>query len=360
MQKFICKTDIYTGRGSLAHLNHLVRGKLMIVTDPYFMKNGTAQRLAHLSNAEQVAYFDEVTPDPQVTLAAKGAQAVQSFCPQTVIALGGGSAMDCAKAMVYFSRCPVKLIAVPTTSGSGSEVTDFAILTHQGIKHPLVDEKLVPQVAILDADLLDSLPKSLIADTGFDVLSHALEAAAATGASAITDALARSAFSIALEHLESSFSGNTQVRQLLHEASCMAGMAFSHAGLGLCHALSHCLGGLYHIPHGRLNAILLPVVVEFNASAAAEKYGDVARAAALGGASNTMAVRSLKNTLIRLRKQLGLPATLKDAGVELSKLAADMPSICKAALADACIANNPAAVTEKDIMGILQQVSGRG
>ena len=360
MQKFICAAEIYTGRGSLARLENLVRGKLMIVTDPYFMKNKTAERLAKLSKAEQVAYFDEVTPDPAVTLAARGAQAVQSFQPQTVIALGGGSAMDCAKAMVYFSRCPVKLIAVPTTSGSGSEVTDFAILTHNGVKHPLVDDKLVPNVAILDADLLDGLPKALIADTGFDVLSHALEAAVATGANAITDALAQSGFSIVLAHLEESFGGNTQVRQQVHEASCMAGIAFSQAGLGLCHALSHSLGGLYHIPHGRLNAILLPAVVEFNAQMAAEKYADLARFAGLGGASDTMAVRSLKNTLIRLRKQLGLPASLKDAGVDVGKLSADIPAICKAVLADACIATNPVPVTEKDIVNILQQVSGRG
>lgn len=360
MLKFICAAEIYTGRGSLARLENLVRGKLMIVTDPYFMKNGTAARLAKLSKAEQVAYFDEVTPDPAVTLAARGAQAVQSFQPQTVIALGGGSAMDCAKAMVYFSRCPVKLIAVPTTSGSGSEVTDFAILTHNGVKHPLVDDKLVPNVAILDADLLDGLPKTLIADTGFDVLSHALEAAVATGANAITDALSLGAFAAVLENLEESYSGNTQVRQRVHEASCMAGMAFSQAGLGLCHALSHALGGLYHIPHGRLNAILLPAVVEFNAAAAGSKYAELARVAGLGGASDTMAVRSLKNTLIRLRKQLGLPASLKEAGVDVGKLSADMPSICKAALADACIATNPIAVTEKDVMAVLQQVKSRG
>ena len=360
MQKFICKTEIYTGRGALSHLSQLVRGPLMIVADPYFMKNGTAARLAELSKAKQVAYFDQVTADPSVTLAAQGAQAVQSFAPQTVIALGGGSAMDCAKAMVYFSRCPVRFIAVPTTSGSGSEVTDFAILTHQGIKHPLVDDKLVPQVAILDADLLDGLPKSLVADTGFDVLSHALEAYVATGATAITDALASQAFCLAMEHLELSYMGNTQVRQKLLDASCMAGMAFSQAGLGLCHALSHGLGGLYHIPHGRLNAILLPAVVEFNASAAGKKYAALARAAFGSSAGDTMALRSLKNNLVRLRKQLNLPAFLQDAGVDTGKLDADLPVICKAVLQDACIGTNPAIVTEKDIADILQQVKSRG
>ena len=360
MQKFQCNTRIYAGRGALSVLKELVNGKLLIVTDPYFMKNGTAKHLAELSGADKVQYFDAVQPDPQVTLAAQGAAAVQAFNPDTILALGGGSAMDCAKAMAYFSGSTAQLIAVPTTSGSGSEVTDFAILTHDGVKHPLVDDKLKPQAAILDADLLDGLPKGLIADTGFDVLSHALEACAATGAGAITDGLAQGAFCTVMEHLEASYFGDRSVRQRLHEASCMAGMAFSQAGLGLCHALAHSLGGLYHLPHGRINAILLPAVIEFNASAAGQKYAQMARLAGLGGASDTMAVRSLRNALIRLRRSLGLPATLQEAGVQSSKLAADMGDICKAALKDACIATNPAPVTEKDICGILHQVSGRG
>ena len=199
---------------------------------------------------------------------------VKDFKPDAVVALGGGSAMDCAKAMVYFSGLQVRFVAIATTSGSGSEVTDFSILTHDGVKHPLVDASLCPDVAILDESFLQKLPPALIADTGFDLLSHALEAYAAKDAGAITDALAKDAFCTGLSCLESSCRGDLSVRLDLHQASCMAGMAFSQAGLGLCHAIAHSLGGMFHVPHGRLNAILLPLVLEFNTSAASGSYAE--------------------------------------------------------------------------------------
>jgi alcohol dehydrogenase class IV len=176
--------------------------------------------------------------------------------------------MDCAKAMAYFSGTSVRLIAIPTTSGSGSEVTDFAILTHDGIKHPLVDERLRPDVAIIDRTLVKNLPPALIADGGFDVLTHALEAYTATNAGAVTDALARDAFQTTFRQLIHSFRGDQTARGQVHEAATMAGMAFTQAGLGLCHALAHSLGGVFHIPHGRLNAILLPAVIRYNSPSA--------------------------------------------------------------------------------------------
>lgn len=243
MERFCCTTQVVAGDGALAALRDMGIGRLLVVTDPYFMKNGTAERIAGLSGAPQVAYFDEVTPDPSVELVARGTSQVKTFEPDTILALGGGSAMDCAKAMGYFSGVPV--VAVPTTSGSGSEVTDFAILTHDRVKHPLVDEKLRPKAAILDPALLESLPESLIADAGFDVLSHALEAYVAKNAGAITDALARDAFCTAFGALPASFGGNRSVRGRIHTAATMAGIAFNQAGLGLCHAMSHSLGGLF-------------------------------------------------------------------------------------------------------------------
>ena len=264
METFSCKTAIYAGRGSLACLKDLVKGKLLVVCDPYFMENGKGKEIGALSGATEVACFAEVKPDPDVTLAARGAALVRAFSPNAVVALGGGSTLDCAKAMLYFSGVEADLIAIPTTSGSGSEVTDFAILTHDGVKHPLVDEKLLPKAAILDGELLDNLPKGLIADTGFDAISHALEALVATKAGAFTDALATDSFCMVYGNLRNSFEGNVGVRQEIHSGSCMAGLAFSQAGLGLCHAASHALGGRFHIPHGRLNAILLPAVISLN------------------------------------------------------------------------------------------------
>ena len=360
MTEFSCGTKIYAGSGALQVLRSFGAQRMLVVTDPYFAQNGTARRVAELSGSPQWEVYDGVKPDPTVELAAEGTAKIKEFSPDLVVALGGGSAMDCAKAMLYFSGSTAKLVAVPTTSGSGSEVTDFSILTHGGVKHPLVDEKIRPWAAILDDELLVGLPASLIADAGFDVLSHALEALVGKKAGAITDALARDSFCAAFSALPASFAGEQRVRLRIHTAATMAGMAFTQAGLGVCHAPSHSLGGLYHIPHGRLNAILLPAVVEHNAGAAGEKYAQLARAAGLGGAAEVMAVRNLKNALIRLRKQLSMPATLAEAGVSSGQLEKDREKIIAAALADPCCDTNPVKVDRLLAMSILDEVAGRG
>ena len=360
MKCFHCGTKIVSGSGTVAALKGLAPRRLMLVTDPYFAENGTAGRIAAVSGAATVEIFRDVAPDPDVELVAAGTARVKAFCPDVLVALGGGSAMDCAKAMLFFSGAEAKLVAIPTTSGSGSEVTDFAILTHDGVKHPLVDSKIRPDMAILDAELLQALPKSLIADAGFDVLAHALEAYAALNAGAVTDALARDAFCKAFTCLPVSFAGDTSVRLEMHLASTMAGMAFTQAGLGLCHAMSHVLGGRFHVPHGRLNAILLPAVVAFNAAGAAGKYAEMARAAGLGGAAETVALRNLKNGLIRLRKELELPATLAQAGVSPQKVGKEQAQIVEAVLEDPCCRTNPVPVTKELVMQVLEAVTGHG
>jgi 1-propanol dehydrogenase len=262
--------------------------------------------------------------------------------------------------MVYFSGRPIPLAAIPTTSGSGSEVTDFAVLTHNGVKHPLVDEGICPRVAILDGDLLHQLPRSLIADTGFDVLSHTLEAFVATGATPFSDAMAGDAFATAVSLLPESFSGNISARQPLHEAATMAGLAFNQAGLGLCHAMAHALGGAFHIPHGRLGGILLPAVLEANSQVCREKYARLARQAGLGGTSDTIALRNLKNALIRLRKQLNMPATLQDAGIAPRQVSGAADALIRDILADPCCKTNPLPVTRALAGAVLREVTGRG
>ena len=359
MEQFSCKTKIVSGAGSVHYLKELGSKKLFVVADPYFMDNGTAEKLVQLSGAGEHRIFHKISPDPSVELAAEGTAAVKEFQPDTLVALGGGSAMDCAKAMVYFSGVPVRLVAIPTTSGSGSEVTDFAILTHGQVKHPLVDEKLRPDVAILDSDLLQKLPKSLIADTGFDVLCHALEAFVATGASVFTDALSRDAFTVAYANLPASYAGNTAVRGRIHQAATMAGLAFTQAGLGLCHAMAHVLGGAFHLPHGRLNAILLPAVIGCNAHVCGDKYAALARSAGFAGAAETVAVRNLTNGLIRLRRQLGLPQTLQEAGVDPRQVWHSTGQLVAAVLEDPCCKQNPMPVEDFMVRRILEEVSGR-
>ena len=360
MQEFYCKTKLVSGEKALDWLDRQVCGTLLVVADPYFQENGWAERIAGRVKAEKRVYFSNIRPDPTVELAAEGTALMRRERPDLLIALGGGSAMDTAKAMVYFAGEGVKFIAIPTTSGSGSEVTNFAILTHGEVKHPLIDRRMQPDVAIVAEELVEKLPPSLVADGGFDVLSHALESFVATNATPLTQALAGSAFTTAFSHLTASYRGDTRVRGKLHLASTMAGMAFSGAGLGMCHALSHSLGGTFHIPHGRLNAILLPEVIACNAVNAGAEYAKIARMAGLGSSAESVGVRNLRSGLIRLRRELGLPSTLQEAGVHRQKLWYHMDAIVDAALQDPCMASNPVRCEAFRLRRILEAVSGRG
>lgn len=357
MQTFSCKTKIIVGPGARLSLKERGAKKVFLVTDRFFSENGTAEALAREISTEY-RIFDDVRPDPTAELAAEGTAQLLEFGPDLVVALGGGSAMDCAKAMVYFSGLSVPLAAIPTTSGSGAEVTDFAILTHEGVKHPLVHERLRPDVAILDSDLLDSMPKSLIADAGFDILTHALEAAAAINGTGFSDALAARAFRTAYAKLPASFGGDKSCRLEIHVASCMAGLAFSQSGLGLCHALSHSLGGRFHVAHGRLNAILLPLVVGLNAQAAGEKYAALARETGFSGSAETLAVRNLRSGLIRLRRELKLPATLREAGIDPRDLGRCLDAVVQAALRDPCCKTNPVEPTAPMVEELLKEAAG--
>ena len=359
MDEFECRTKIISGPGAVESLKGFHAKRLFLVTDPFFYKNGTADRVAQAAGAERTEIFHDVKPDPTVELAAEGTARLRAFEADLIVALGGGSAMDCAKAMAFFSKGDAKLIAIPTTSGSGSEVTDFAILTHNKVKHPLVDKRLRPDAAILDSDLLVELPPSLVADSGFDVLTHAVEAYVATGAGVFTDALAREAFRGAYGALPASFAGHQEVRLRIHRAATMAGMAFTQAGLGLCHAMAHSLGGLFHVPHGRLNAILLPSIVTTNAHVAGKKYADLARAAGIGGSADTIAVRNLRSSLIRLRRELKLPETLAQAGVDPRNVWSSTQEIVDATLADPCCKTNPMPVEDFLVRRILEEVTGR-
>jgi len=360
MEKFSLKTTIISGAGAVEALAELKSRRLFLVADPFFSKNGTAQRVAKVSGAGDFRIFDKIEPDPSVTLAAEAAAAIREFGADTVVALGGGSAMDCAKAAAWFSKTGCRLAAIPTTSGSGSEVTNFAILTHDKVKHPLVDEGLRPNLAILDSELLQELPRGLIADAGFDVLAHAAESCCATGAGLLSDLYAREAFRCAYAALPASFAGRTEVRLKVHLAATMAGISFSEAGLGLCHAMAHSLGGIFHVPHGRLNAILLPAVIGCNSHAAMKKYAELARAAGMGGSADTVAVRNLRTGLVRLRQELELPKTLTQAGIPARAVWDQVKAIVRSTLEDPCCATNPIPADDFLVRRILEEVTGRG
>ena len=359
MEEFSCKTRVISGSGTIRMLGKLEKKRLFLVSDPFFVKNGVAKQVAEASGCREVEIFDRVQPDPTVELAAEGTARLREFEPDLLVALGGGSAMDLAKAMAYFGKGDYLVAAIPTTSGSGSEVTDFAILTHDQVKHPLVDKRLRPDLAILDSDLLQELPKNLIGETGFDVLTHAVESYVAKGSGSISDVYAREAFSSAYASLPASYAGNKTVRLKVHLAATMAGMAFSQAGLGLCHAMAHALGGMFHVSHGKLNAILLPAIVSCNAHVCGKKYAELARAAGMGGSADTIAVRNLKNGLLRLRRELNLPETLAQAGVDPRSVWRNVEKIVEATLADPCSKSNPMEVEGFLVRRILEEVTGR-
>ena len=360
MESFYCKTKIIAGTGAVSALEAYKAKRVMVVADPFFYQNGMAEQVAHKAKAIHYEIFHQVRPDPSVELAAQGTAKVKEFHPDLMVALGGGSAMDCAKAMRFFSGLDIPLAAIPTTSGSGSEVTDFAILTHNGVKHPLVDSRLRPELAVLDSDFLKELPASLVADGGFDAISHALEALVAKNAGAVTNALATDAFCRIFGQLPASYGGDREARLTVHKAATMAGMAFTQAGLGMCHAIAHALGGMFHIPHGRLNAILLPAVIGCNGYTCGNVYAALARSAGLGGSADSIGVRNLKNALVRLRRQLGMPETLMQAGIPLEKIRGSMEKIVETAVSDPCCDTNPVKVEPFMVRRCLEEVMGRG
>lgn len=356
LKTFFCKPKIFSGPDALAQLTRLGAKSVLLVTDRFFAENGVADRIAGLLPDAKLTVFSDVTPDPPVELVAKGAAVFQNCKPEAVIALGGGSPMDCAKAILYLQEEKPVFVAVPTTSGSGSEMTAFSIVTHGGVKKPLVDESLRPDWAILDESLLQKLPKSLIADTGMDLLAHCLEALAGTNASTFSDTLAEGAFRVCFANLHASYTGDVSVRGQIHEAASMAGLAFDHAGLGVLHALAHALGGRFHLSHGRLCAILSTAVLEFNAPVCQGKYVRLARLSGVSGATDHMAFRNLISALSRLRSSLEMPGSLQQAGISPRELRAASDAVTEAALCDPCLETAPRKPSRDDLKAILQQV----
>ena len=353
MERFAIRPEICFGPGALAALERLAGKRVLLVTDGFLSSSGLVKRAAERL-AGPVEIFDKVEPDPSLKLVAEGVAALEHFQPDVVVAFGGGSPMDCAKAMCWFSKRRPPLWCIPTTAGTGSEVTSFAVLTdtEKGVKYPLVEEGLLPETAILDPDLLEGVPPKVTADTGMDVLTHAAEGFVAKGSSPFSDALAERAFTLAYERLPAAFAGDLGAKGDMLLASCMAGMAFNAAGLGVCHAMAHALGGRFHLPHGRLNALVLPQVIGFNAQdpRAAEGYGRLAKACGLAGNP-----RALAAALTRLRTRLKIAPRLPVSAGELREA---LPGLTQAALADGCLPANPRAVQAGDIQALLLEIGG--
>jgi len=313
---------------------------------------------------------------------------MREFNPDVIIALGGGSAIDAAKGMWLFYEHPeatfdglkqkfmdirkrvvkfpnlgekAKFVAIPTTSGTGSEVTAFAVITDRkngNVKYPLADYALRPTVAIIDPQFVMSLPKGATADTGMDVLTHAIEAYVSNMANDYTDGLALQAIDMVFEYLKRAYDNGAEdklAREKMHNASCIAGMAFTNAFLGLNHSMAHKLGGEYHIPHGRANAILLPYVIEYNSKKpnkfvafpkyeefiADEKFAKIAKIIGEGGASKEESIKNLINKIKQLMKDLNMPASIKECGVDENLFMSKLDELSEKAHDDQCTGANP-------------------
>ncbi|HHY83732.1 MAG TPA: bifunctional acetaldehyde-CoA/alcohol dehydrogenase [Clostridiales bacterium] len=392
MQWFKIPPKIYFEKGSVQYLEVMPNiSRAFIVTDPTMMKLGYVDKvLYYLRKREQYCHseiFYEVEPDPSVETIHKGVAAMNAFQPDVIIALGGGSAIDAAKGMWLFYENPdtsfdglrlkfmdirkrafnfpnlgkkAQLVAIPTTSGTGSEVTSFSVITDKrngNIKYPLADYELTPDVAIIDPQFVTTMPKSITADTGMDVLTHAIEAYVSVLASDYTNGLAMKAIELIFKYLPRSYDNpnDTVAREKVHNASCIAGMAFSNSFLGINHSLAHKLGGEFHIPHGRANAVLLPHVIAYNAQkptkftifpkygefAADYRYAQISRQLGFGGNTQEEQIENLIKAVRGLMARLNLPMTIKDCGVNEAEFLAAVPRLAERAFEDQCTTSNP-------------------
>ncbi len=378
MNTFRLSTQVCFDENALDILSQYKNLNAVIFTDAFMVKSGAADRIAKkLSGCSSVKIFGEVMPDPPIELVVKGLRFLLDANADIIVALGGGSSIDAAKAVLLMAKSSgkkqnIKLVAIPTTSGTGSEVTQFSVITDKqaGVKYPLVHEALQPDVAILDAELVRTAPPSVTADTGFDVITHALEAYISTKANEFSDALAEKALELAFEYLPQAYKdGNDLVaREKMHKASCLAGMAFNTVSLGVNHGIAHALGAKFHIPHGRANAMLLPHVMKFNAdlsnnfdtaeyTVTAKKLAKIAKIIGLNATNTHFAVVSLIKHIQSLEKISGIPSTLAEAKVSKEDYLAQKDSIINSALNDACTATNPREMTAQGVESILNCIA---
>lgn len=356
MEPFYIPTKIYYGENCIKHLSKFKNP--FIVCDSFFAKHPIAENL--VSQNETTTLFTNFTPDPSLDSVALGIAEFSKKNHQSIIAIGGGSAIDTAKGIIYFSsEASIPFAVIPTTSGSGSEVTSFAVITDKktNIKHPIVSDKMLPCSAFLEPQVVKSMPKSLAADTGADVLSHALESYVSLSSSHFSSPLAENAIISVFKFLKKSVDGNYEARKEMHLASCLAGIAFNHSNLGLCHAIAHNMGARLNIPHGRANAILLPHIVCFNSglkrfsdelSDAGLKYAHISKLIGNEGSPQVL-VKKLIKDIKELFSSISLPVSINiDENT--------MEEIAKCALEDGCIKTNPILPTKEQIVNILKEV----
>ncbi|MDR2864404.1 MAG: iron-containing alcohol dehydrogenase [Spirochaetaceae bacterium] len=377
MARFTLPRDIYHGKGSLDALKSLTGKKAIVVVGGGSMKRfGFLDKaVAYLKEAGlEVSLFEGVEADPSVETVMKGAEAMRKFGPDWIVAIGGGSPIDAAKAMWAFYEHPditfdsltvpfsfptlrtkARFCAISSTSGTATEVTAFSVITdyHKGVKYPLADFNITPDVAIVDPALAETMPPKLTAHTGMDAITHAIEAYVSTLNCDYTDPLALHAVKMVSRYVVDSYKGDLEARARMHNAQCLAGMAFSNALLGIVHSMAHKTGAAYsggHIVHGCANAMYLPKVIRYNSKdkIAAERYREIASFIGLPASTAAEGVDSLIAHIRKLNKSLDIPNSIKDyeGGIINEKeFLEKLPKVAELAVGDACTGSNPRSIT---------------
>ena len=373
MQRFTIPRDIYFGENAIDQLREVEGEKAIIVIgSKRLINDGTVLNVqANLMEAgiESIVYSG-IENDPTIEMVKAGVAKMNEYKPDLIVAIGGGSPIDAAKSMWIFYEHPeltfeeatkpfslptlrnkAKFIAISTTSGTATEVTSFSVIADNetGIKYPIADYNVTPDIAILDTNLVQSLPKGLVANTGMDALTHAIEAYVSTARNPITDALAMKSMEMINENLQNSYEGNIESRNNMHIAQSLAGMAFSNAILGIVHSMAHKTGRLFSVPHGLANAIYLAQVIQFNAKGNEEAFADIARRLGLKGNTNNELVESLVQLVKDFKKNLNMATSLKEAGVSQELFDANLDLISREAVGDPCTGTNPRSVSVEEM-----------
>lgn len=380
MKSFEIKTKIHFGDNALERLAQMPYKRVLVITDPFIAKGSMINMITAPLQKSGKAFeiFHDVVPDAPIDKIIIGVKKMLEYMPDAIVAVGGGSAIDSSKSIREFALgihhyADVALIAIPTTSGTGSEVTSFAVVndTIAKIKHPLVSPTLTAEEAILDAELVKSVPPSITADTGMDVLTHAIEAYVSTDHNEFSTALAEKSIEIVGVFLLRAYlnGDDTHARQKMHVASCLAGLAFNSASLGLTHGMAHQLGANFHIPHGRANAMLLPHIIEYNADIhkdsrsqseyhpSVKRYSTIAHILGLSSYNKVMSVRSLIQWIQFMNQDMKIPARISEIGtITVNEYMSKVETMAEAALADACTATNPRTPDKEAIMQIYRNL----
>lgn len=360
MSEFLLKPRICFGKDALSVLAEVPAHNVLLVTDQTMIKFGLADQVTNILRQRGITFqvWEDVVADPDIATVVRGMKLMDSSYPDLVIALGGGSVIDAAKAVIFAlaqtrpntSRKRPCFVAIPTTSGTGSEVTSFSVVKAHTEKLVLVDPSLLPDIAILDPALVASVPPAITADTGMDVLCHALEAYVSRAASDFSDALVEKVVQQVFRYLPTCWRNGQDLyaREKMHNASCMAGMAFTNASLGITHSLAHALGGVFSVQHGRANALLMAYVVAWNAdyngqcdNEAAHKYTRLAHLLELPAHTTREGVTSLLVAIETLKDEMNMPAGIKDTAVEATDFERRLAEMVGQALRDSCTPTNP-------------------